>query len=246
MPRLLRRPRTALAAVLALLALVAVPGAAAEARGHEHHGHHGHHGPTIAQVRAMPPGSVVTVEGTVTTRAGVFDSSFFDVGLAMQDSTAGLFVSFPDPGQTAQPLRQARPPRHVEVTGVLEDDAGLLVIAPTSTKAVKVEGKDDRITSTWVRTGTVGESTEGLVVRAVGVVTQGPIDDEAFGDKFFVNDGSGEITVYVNNGAHTDISGLATGQLISVTEFITEFEDATTDHYEIDIRNRADLDQPVR
>ncbi len=67
----------------------------------------------------MPLGTVVTVEGTVTTPAGVFDSSFFDVGFAIQDDAAGIFVSFPDPDQTVQPLQKAQPPRHVEVTGVL-------------------------------------------------------------------------------------------------------------------------------
>src|SRR5262245_66619953 len=117
MPPSFRRPRTVLVAVVALLAFVGVPVTSAVAKDH------GHHGPTIAKVRAMPLGTVVTVEGTVTTPAGVFDSSFFDVGFAMQDSTAGIFVSFPDPGQTAQPLRKAKPFRHVRVTGVLEDDA---------------------------------------------------------------------------------------------------------------------------
>src|SRR5262245_33097136 len=138
MPSRFRRPRTVLVAAVALLALVAVPVTSAVAEGQGHDGHHGHHGPTIAKVRAMPLGTVVTVEGTVTTPAGVFDSSFFDVGFAIQDSTAGIFVSFPDPDQTAQPLRKAKPFRHVRVTGVLEDDAGLLVIAPASPKDVKV------------------------------------------------------------------------------------------------------------
>jgi hypothetical protein len=240
MPQLFRRPRTLLAVLIALVAFVAIPVTSAVAHGHRHHG------PTIAQVRAMPLGATVTVEGTVTTPAGVFDSSFFDVGFAIQDRTAGIFVSFPDPDQTLQPLRKAQPFRHVEVTGVLEDDAGLLVIAPASTEDVNVKGKDDPIASEWVHTGSVGESTEGSIVRAVGMITDGPIPDEPFGNKFILDDGSGPITVYVNNGAHTDISHLAVGQLISATGFSTEFKDATTDHYEIDIRSRADLEQPVR
>ena len=235
-----RRSHVVIAILVALVALVAAPVTSAVAKGHRHHE------PTIAEIRAMPLGTVVTVEGTVTTPAGVFDSSFFDVGFAIQDDTAGIFVSFPDPDLTVQPLQKAQPPRHVEVTGVLEDDAGLLVIAPASTKDVNLKGKDDPIGSTWVRTGTVGESTEGLIVRAVGVITDGPIDDEPFGHKFLIDDGSGPITVYVNNGAHTEVSGLAVGQLIAVTGFSTEFKDATTDHYEIDIRSRADLEQPVR
>jgi hypothetical protein len=48
-------------------------------------------------------------------------------------------------------------------------------------------------------------------VRAVGVITQGPIVDGDFGHKFFIDDGSGEITVFVNLGTNADVSHLAVG-----------------------------------
>jgi hypothetical protein len=233
MPQPRRRSRVAvLLAFFALLALVAVPLTAAAAKGERH----GHHEPTIAAVRALPLGTVVTVEGTVTTPSGVFASSFFDEGFAIQDRTAGIFVSFPDTNIGVQP------PRHVEVTGVLKDVSGLLVIAPASPKDVKVKGRDKPVQPIWVRTGSVGESTEGSIVRAVGVITQGPIVDGDFGHKFFIDDGSGEITVFVNLGTNADVSKLAVGQLIDVTGFSSQFED----HYEIDIRGQEDLAQPVK
>ena len=234
MPQHLRRSRVAVvSALLVLLALVAVPLAAAAAAKRDGHGHHH---PTIAEARALPLGAVVTIEGTVTTPSGVFASSFFDEGFAIQDKTAGIFVSFPDTDIGVQP------PRHVEVTGVLQDASGLLVVAPASVKDVKVKGKDTPIQPMWVRTGSVGESTEGSLVRAVGVITQGPIVDGDFGHKFFIDDGSGEITVFVNLGTNVDVQPLAVGQLIDVTGFSSQF----TDHYEIDIRGRQDLAQPVR
>jgi DNA/RNA endonuclease YhcR with UshA esterase domain len=93
-----------------------------------------------------------------------------------------------------------------------------------------------------VRTGSVGESTEGSLVRAVGVITQAPIVDGDFGHKFAIDDGSGEITVFVNLGTNVDVGPLATGQLIEVTGFSSQF----ADHYEIDIRGPQDLAQPVR
>ena len=233
MPQHRRRSRVAvLAALLALLALVAVPLASATAK----RDGHGHHQPTIADARAMPLGAVVTIEGTVTTPSGVFASSFFDEGFAVQDKTAGIFVSFPDTNI------HVKPPRHVKVTGVLKDSSGLLVVAPASVKGVKIKDKGKPVQPTWVRTGSVGESTEGSLVRAVGVITQGPIDDLPFGHKFFIDDGSGEITVYVNRGTHVDVQPLAVGQLIEVTGFSSQF----TDHYEIDIRGPQDLAQPVK
>ena len=233
MPQHLRRSRVAVvSALLVLLALVAVPLAAAAAK----RDGHGHHHPTIAEARALPLGTVVTIEGTVTTPSGVFASSFFDEGFAIQDKTAGIFVSFPDTDIGVQP------PRRVRVTGVLQDSSGLLVIAPASVDDVKVKGKGKRVQPAWVRTGSVGESTEGSLVRAVGVITQGPIVDGDFGHKFFIDDGSGEITVFVNLGTNVDVGPLAVGQLIEVTGFSSQF----TDHYEIDIRGPEDLAQPVK
>ena len=233
MPQHLRRSRVAVvSALLVLLALVAVPLAAAAAK----RDGHGHHHPTIAEARALPLGTVVTIEGTVTTPSGVFASSFFDEGFAIQDKTAGIFVSFPGNDIGVQP------PRHVKVTGVLQDSSGLLVIAPASVDDVKVKGKARRVQPTWVRTGSVGESTEGSLVRAVGVITQGPIEDGDFGHKLFIDDGSGEITVFVNLGTNVDVQPLAVGQLIEVTGFSGQF----TDHYEIDIRGPQDLAQPVK
>jgi hypothetical protein len=228
-----RRSRVAvLAALLALLALVAVPLTSAVAK----RDGHGDHQPTIAEARATALGTVVAIEGTVTTPSGVFASSLFDQGFAVQDKTAGIFVSLPNTNIDVQP------PRHVEVTGVLQDASGLLVIAPASVRDVKVKGKDKPVQPTWVRTGSVGESTEGSLVRAVGVITQGPIDDLPFGHKFLIDDGSGEITVFVNVGTNIDVTPLAVGQLIEVTGFSSQF----ADHYEINPRGPQDLAQPVK
>jgi hypothetical protein len=229
----LRRSRVVfLSALLALLALVAMPLTSAAAKDHGD----GRRQPTIAEARAMPLGTDVTIEGSVTTPSGVFASSFFDEGFAVQDKTAGIFVSFPDTNIGV------KPPRHVEVTGVLQDSSGLLVIAPASVNGVKIEDKDKPVQAMWARTGSVGESTEGSLVRAVGVIAQGPIDDLPFGHKFFIDDGSGDITVYVNRGTHVDVAPLAVGQLIEVTGLSSQF----TDHYEIDIRGPQDLAQPVK
>jgi len=58
----------------ALLALVALPALAAPATPHVI---------SIAQARSLPPGTVVTVDGSVTTPSGAFESSFFDKGFGL-------------------------------------------------------------------------------------------------------------------------------------------------------------------
>lgn len=48
---------------------------------------------SIADARNKPLGTVVTVEGSVTVPSASFTSSTFDQGFAIQDATAGIYVS---------------------------------------------------------------------------------------------------------------------------------------------------------
>jgi hypothetical protein len=86
---------------------------------------------SIHEARHLPLGSVVTVEGAVTAPS-VFAATFSDKGFAVQDSTAGIYVSVVDDlGLTVH--QQAR------VTGTLRDNGGLLMIVPASRADVQVK-----------------------------------------------------------------------------------------------------------
>jgi hypothetical protein len=185
---------------------------------------------SIAQARALPPGTVVTVDGSVTTPSGAFESSFFDKGFGLQDRTAGIYVSLQTDLGVA-PRRQAR------VTGTLQDSFGLLILVPNDPSDVKLHGAGPRVEPQWVATGGVGEATEGRLVRVVGTITQAPTSDLPFGYKFFVDDGSGELQIFINTQTGIDVSGLAAGQTVSVTGFSSQFDT----HYEIDPRFPADI-----
>src|SRR3982751_5017947 len=80
-----------------------------------------HHSISIAAARALPLGSSVTIEGTVSPPSGAFASSFFDAGFGMQDDRAGIYVSL-------QGDVHVVPGDRVRVTGVLADSFGLLVL----------------------------------------------------------------------------------------------------------------------
>ena len=184
----------------------------------------------IAAARLLPPDTVVTVDGSVSTPSGDFFSSFFDEGFGLQDRTGGLFVSMStNLGLTVR--QQAR------VTGTLADSGGLLilVVADPATD-VKVHGKGPKVTPIFVATGAIGEATEGKIVQVVGTIT-GPVEsDLPFGYKVFVDDGSGPIRVFVNLETGIDVSGLAAGQRVSVVGFSGQFID-----YEIDPRFPSDI-----
>ena len=190
------------------------------------------HAISIAQARSLPLGTVVTVDGSVSTPSGAFESSFFDKGFGLQDKTAGIFVSM-QVNLNVAPRRQAR------VTGTLQDSAGLLILVPSDPFSdVKLHGAGPKVEPKWVSTAGVGEATEGLIVRVVGTIIQPPSSDLPFGFKFTVDDGSGEVQIFVNTQTGIDLSGLAAGQTVSVTGFSSQFET----HYEIDPRSPADIE----
>jgi hypothetical protein len=189
----------------------------------------------IAKVRQLSLGTSVTVEGSVTTRSGNFESSFFDKGFGLQDRSAGIYVSLQDdlglvPGQ------------QVRVSGTLQDSYGLLILVPTDPSKIKLEGDSHKVQPQWFATGKIGEATEGRIVKVVGKITQSPVSDLPYGNKFFVNDGSGELQIFVNVQTGIDVSNLVLGQLVSVTGFSSQFET----HYEIDPRSPRDIVIPAQ
>jgi hypothetical protein len=185
---------------------------------------------SIATARNLPLGTVVTLDGIATTPSGAFESSFFDKGFAIQDHGAGIYVS------VAVDLHVA-PRARVRVTGTLADSFGLRILVPADPAAVRVHGKGAEVHPLKRTTGGIGEATEGLLVSVVARITQAPASDPPFGSKFFVNDGTGELTIFVNTQTGIDLTGLAVGQTVRVTGFSSQFDT----HYEIDPRFPADL-----
>jgi hypothetical protein len=183
----------------------------------------------IAIARLLPLGTVVTIDGSVTTPSGDFASSFFDEGFAIQDRTAGIYVSLQE-NLNLDVRQQAR------VTGALADSGGLLILVPADGSDVKVHGKGPKVDPIRVPTGLIGNLTEGRLVQVLGTIDQPVFNDLPFGYKVFVNDGSGEIRVYVNLQTGIDVSGLAAGQRVLVTGFSGEFETP-----EIDVRFPSDI-----
>src|SRR4051812_29488260 len=68
----------------------------------------------IAEARALPLGTVVTVQGSVTLPSGAFKSSFDDEGFVLQDGTSGIYVSV----KTNRGLKVGQ---RVQVTGKLAE-----------------------------------------------------------------------------------------------------------------------------
>jgi len=176
-----------------------------------------HHSLSISAARALPLGTRVTVEGTASTPSGAFASSFFDAGFGMQDDEAGIYVSL-------QTDLHVVPGDRLHVTGVLADSFGLLVLLPDDPIDVERRGHRRPPEARRVATGSVGESTEGLLVTVKAKITRAPVADDGFGFKLFVDDGSGELQIFVNLETGIDVSALTLGEKVKITGFSSQFD----------------------
>ena len=114
---------------------------------------------SIEEARGLPLGTLVSLQGAVTSYSGEFASSTFDQGFSLQDRTAGIYIATRD-----NPIIDLNQP--VEVFGELADDGfGQLVVRPLSLAHISQLKGRRRVQPVPVSTGSVGENTEGLLVR---------------------------------------------------------------------------------
>ena len=180
------------------------------------------HGGSIAAARREPLGATVSVIGTVTVPTGAFDD-----GIALQQNDAGIYVldSLGESFATGAEL---------EITGVLVDSSGLLAIQPSS---ITRRGRGQRIEPECRATGAVGERTEGQLLRLSGTMRGPLVDDSPYGFKLDIDDGSGEVQVFLYPGTGISTAGLVDGRRLSVVCFSNQYEA----EYECDPRSPADL-----
>jgi hypothetical protein len=147
---------------------------------------------SIAAARALPDGSIATVEGVALT-----DSTFSDGGGFIQDSSGGIAVLVGD-GTFDRGQR-------LQVTGELDDRYHQRTIRSAAADVVPVgSGVDpDPID---LSTGAVGEANEGRLARLGGTIMGAPTPLSG-ALAFDVDDGSGAARVVV-----ADTTGIATSE----------------------------------
>lgn len=146
---------------------------------------------SIADARSQPPGTVVTVEGSVTVPSGDFATSTFDQGFVIEDETGGIYVSVSE-------NLNLNFHRRVRVTGAVGDNGvGLLILLPVSPAGVETLPGASAVEPVPVATGDISEATEGLLVEVTGTITRPIIDDLPFGYQVFIDDGSGETQIFI-------------------------------------------------
>jgi uncharacterized protein YdeI (BOF family) len=184
----------------------------------------------IAGARALPLGTSVTVEGSVTVPSGAFKSSISDEGFAIQDASGGIYVHMTE--NLGLRVRE-----RVRVTGKLDESNGALTVAPAGANSVEALGRSSVVQPRRISTGKINETTEGLLVKVRGKITRPVGDDPPYGFRFFINDGSGEIQIYVSASTEINDQGLRPGSRVEVIGLSGQYKD----HYEVEPRFQADI-----
>jgi len=187
---------------------------------------------SIAEARSLADGTQVTVSGFTTVAPGTFSSATGERGFAIQDDTAGVYV------RTSDTLAFDLDSR-VQLTGTLGEMNQLRVIDVSGVDVTPMEDTQS-VTPETVTTGAVNEDVEGLLVAVRGMVSQEVQDDAPYGVKVFVDDGTGEVQVFVHlvDGVEViDTANLAVGAEIEVVGFAAQYEDI----YEVAPRIASDL-----
>ncbi len=188
---------------------------------------------SISDARALADGTSATVEGFVTVAPGTFNSANGDQGFMIQDATGGVYVGIAD--LLTFPLDQK-----VRVTGKLSQVVQQTVLATTKADVSEVAAMTMTMVPVDTKTGDVNEQVEGKLIRVAGKVTQMVMDDSPYGMKFYVDDGSAEVQVFVHLVAGKpviDTSMLAIDQMVTVVGVGAQYE--TT--YEVAPRKADDL-----
>ena len=182
----------------------------------------------ISEVYGLTEGTDAFVQGHVTVPSGVFFGATNDPGFAMHDGTRGVYI------QTATDLGLEFGDT-VRVAGVTGRLNGMETIAADSVEDIEEF-------EVQLPTGHVAISTEGSVVVVTGVITR-IVDDGQFGAKVFVDDGTGEVDVFLSSSTelHQDMPDfIEVGRRIRARGYVAFFP-AFSQHTEIDPRTHDDL-----
>jgi hypothetical protein len=146
---------------------------------------------SVAEARARPDGTSVTVEGVTLT-----DGRFAEGGGYLADATGGVAVLVTD----------GTFPRGVllRVTGTIDDRFHQRTIRAEASGVVLI-GPGVEAQPVLVTTGGVGESLEGQLAAIHGTISGAPTALAA-GLAFDVDDGSGPLRVVVGSGTGIDTS----------------------------------------
>lgn len=161
----------------------------------------------IAEARNLPKGNQVIVEGTVTVAPGILGSQIFYI----QDSESGIQIycyksNFPN----------LKIGDKIKVTGEISESGGEKRIKIEGAGDIQILGNINPPSSINLKTGSVSEKYEGRLITVSGRVTR------SSGNTFYINDGSGEVKIYIKSSTGIKKPKTRTGDWVYITGIVSQ------------------------
>jgi uncharacterized protein YdeI (BOF family)/plastocyanin len=177
---------------------------------------------TIKQAKAQSKNTQVKVRGIVTVPPDVLNSTYFYI----QDSTAGVQIYFSKKDFPGLKLGD-----YVEVVGKVSERSREKKINVQDKEDMKVISHKNLPEPAFVKTGDVKEPFEGQLIRVTGQITR------SSGNTFYIDDGSGEIKVYIQKSTGIKKPDWKKGDWVTITGIVGE----TSSGYRVMPRYQEDL-----
>jgi len=183
---------------------------------------------TIAEARATPDGTSVTIEAVALTA-----SDFHDGGGFVADATGGIAVLFAD--------GEFGPGELLRITGDVDDRFSQRTLRADSAAVVRL-GTAAESAPILATTGSVDEDLEGRLVRIRGTV-QGSPTTLTSGLAFDVDDRSGAIRVVVGTSTGVDPATWRSGSALELVGVVGQRDSSGsgTDGYRVFPRDPGDV-----
>lgn len=172
---------------------------------------------TIAEARAMPLGSAVSVAGRLTAPAGMLDGGQTSF---IEDGSAGIAVRV-----TAGGWPEAAAGTDVMATGVIESLYGQLTIVLPSSSQLTLPGTSGPLPEPpLIATGLACEPLEGRLMAVEAYIIT-PLVPAVDGFVALIDDGSGPLELVVPAASEIEKGQLVIGSLVSLTGVLGQHDE---------------------
>ncbi|MFH1326053.1 MAG: lamin tail domain-containing protein [Candidatus Falkowbacteria bacterium] len=164
---------------------------------------------TLEKIREFEPGDKVKVNGTVAVLPGVFSTQYFYIVGSPGVQVYSSKKLFPDLQIGDQ----------VEVSGELSETYGELRLKTSTAEDIQKIATSTPPEPTITECDKIGENMEAQLVRVKGEVT------DKQGSTVWLDDGSGEIEVYIKTSAKINKAKIKEGETITVIGIVSQKDD---------------------
>lgn len=164
----------------------------------------------IDDVRQMDLGEQVVIEGVITSPPEILGSRVMYV----EDESGGIKILLDRKDRDDLKLGDL-----VQITGVVKESFNERYLKVEKAEDVIIIGQGDLPDPPSLATGEIDEDEEGELVQIIGEVTQ------TSGNTFYLDDGSGEVKIYIKTSTGIDKPEMRVGYYSQVKGICSQYKD---------------------